>query len=108
MMKSEVPAAFICGVWKKITRIGIARKPPPMPKIPVIEPITKESGTKAIIGIFFSLRSDIGARSIESPAKIKMIEKPVIMKASERCLATIAPPRFVIKPSDQIDSAILI
>jgi hypothetical protein len=54
------------------------------------------------------VRSVIGARSIESPAKIRMIENPVMMKASDRCLATIAPPRFVIKPSDQMDSAILI
>ena len=42
MMSKDVPAAFACGVPKKRTKTGMARKPPPIPKIPVIEPMKRE------------------------------------------------------------------
>ena len=51
---NEVPAALFCGVLNARTNTGIARKPPPIPKNPVSDPITNESSTNVAKGIFFS------------------------------------------------------
>ncbi len=101
IMTSEVPAALFCGIRKKRTKIGIAKKPPPTPKTPVIKPMVKETKTRIARGIFFwsPLR---GLKSIDVAAKIRTNAKPAVIVLSERWRESIEPPKLVIRPSDQI------
>jgi hypothetical protein len=44
IINNEVPAALFCEILKKRMKVGIARKPPPTPKIPVSNP--RETASK--------------------------------------------------------------
>ena len=81
MINNDVPAAIACGVPKKRTRTGIARKPPPIPKRPVIEPIASEVRIRMGTGILL-WSSSFGVRNIDRPAKKRTAEKPVVINAS--------------------------
>ena len=83
IINNEVPAALASGLLKPSTKTGIARKPPPTPKMPVIEPITSEIKIKVGSGIFRSEFWLIGGRNIERPAAVKIIAKPERMKVSD-------------------------
>jgi len=76
--------------------------------MPVIAPIRSEMKTNKKNGRSFSSIELTGFKSIEVPAEIKIIANPRVMNLSERCLAKIDPPIFVIKPSAQIIKASLI
>lgn len=81
-MAREVPAALAGEFLKNRTRIGMAKKPPPIPKKPVIEPIMSEINMSQIIGTFFSV-PETGLINIDVPAINITREKPVVIKLSE-------------------------
>jgi len=82
MMANDVPAALAWEFLKNRTSIGIAKKPPPIPKKPVTKPIISEISTSQITGTFFSV-PETGLINIDAPAINITNEKPVVMKLSE-------------------------
>ena len=106
MIASDVPAAFPCGTLKKRTRTGIARKPPPIPNNPVIDPITSEITISHRNGTFFSVPA-IGLINIDVPAVSNTIEKPVVITESLKRCAMTEKPRLVTSPNAQIIAASL-
>jgi len=81
MIASEVPAAFPCGTLKNRTSTGTARKPPPIPNKPVIEPITSDITTSQMDGISFSVPAT-GLINIAVPADKRTRAKPVVITES--------------------------
>jgi len=93
IIKSDVPAAFTAEVLKKRTRIGIARKPPPIPNRPVIVPITKEISNNHSSGTFFSLPTT-GFMSIEVAAIMSTRAKPDFINSSLKLSILREKPTF--------------
>ena len=86
--------------------MGIARKPPPIPNNPVIDPITSEITTSQKKGTFFSVPA-IGLINIDVPAISSTMEKPVVITESLKRWAMIEKPILVTRPKAQIMPASL-
>ena len=104
--KSAVPAAITCEVPNPNTSTGITRKPPPIPKRPVIEPIKREMpiSTGQLMRLWIVVS---GEPSMLSPAKMMTSEKPMAIKSSESLWTMEEKPIFVVNPIAQMTTASL-
>ena len=75
----------------------MARNPPPIPKIPVIDPMSSEIRISSGSGMRVSALN-LGSTSIEKAAKIKISANPEVIKRSDNLIAIDAKPKFVINP----------
>ena len=87
--------------------MGIAKKPPPIPKSPVKAPINNESSSNAHTGIFFSGLALSGALIIEYAAPSRTIENPTKIALSGIFVTIRLSPMLVSSPRAQIIKASL-
>jgi hypothetical protein len=101
IINNEVPAALFCEILKKRMKVGIARKPPPTPKIPVSNPReTASKNTNQNVGTNdVGLGNFIERRIAESN---KIAEYPTATILSGKEAEIIVPPTFANKPILQI------
>jgi hypothetical protein len=104
IINSEVPAALFCEILKNSEKIGMAKNPPPTPKMPVSNPsetasknITENEGTDEVgLGNFIKRRMAASNKIAEYPSAI-------IFSGNEAEI--IVPHTFENKPILQIVKA---
>ena len=78
--------------------------PPPIPKSPVMEPITSDITMSTGMGMRFC-SSSFGGRNIEAPATTSTTANPEVINASGNLSAIDEKPRLVMSPNAQITKA---